>query len=751
MTAQRERTGFCMTDSRLQFRSANALRRVLVVEDEAINREILTAMLCESYELLFAETGEEALAVLYGQPDAVSAVLLDLNLPDIRGLDVLRRLKGDPQLTGIPVIVVTADTEAEVESLDIGAIDFIPKPFPSQNVILARLRRTIELFEDRHLIRSTERDQLTGLYNRDYFYRYAEQMDLYHREQPMDAIVVNVNHFRMINERYGKLYGDEVLRSIAGSLREAAGSDAIVCRREGDVFLIYCPHRTDYAELLERACAGLDSRVRLRMGVYPIVDKSLDIERRFDRAKTAADTVRSSYAKSVAVYDSALLESEIFAEQLLEDFPRALEERQFLVYYQPKFDIRGEEPILHGAEALVRWKHPQLGFISPGVFIPLLESNGLITQLDRYVWRETARQMREWKERLGYLCPVSVNVSRVDVFDPELLDKIQALIGEFGLTPREFLLEITESAYTEDSAQIIRTVTRLREAGFCVEMDDFGSGYSSLNMLSFLPVDALKLDMQFLRNAFRERKNTKLLDVVIDIAVSLEVPTVAEGVETAEQLLTLKSMGCDIAQGFYFSPPVPAEVFEPFLRERMLLPDPAPLGTAPRRRERLSGSFAYDALHDPLTGLYNQSAYEVLLRDADQSHIALMIATLDNYELLKTRCGREISDRVIERVADTLRHSFRSVDYICRISADEFVVIITRVNSSHRQLIADKIAQINAALQKPDGAVPAASLSAGVAFADRKEPKGDIFQDADAALNRLKELKRCGCAFHGTN
>ena len=736
-----------MSDTQQQFYSRGGQRRVLVVEEEGINRDNLAAILRESYELLFAETGEDALAILYDKGHSLSAVLLALKLPDVDGLDVLRRLKGDLRLAGIPVVVMTSDIEAEVESLNLGAIDFIPKPYPLPNVILARLHRTIELFEDRHLIRSTERDQLTGLYSREYFYRYAEQLDFVQAEQAMDAIAVNVNHFRMLNERYGKRYGDGVLCRIAKTLHRLAGSDGIVGRSGNDVFLLYCPHRTDYAELLAAVSAELDARVRLRMGVYPCVDKCVEAERRFDRAKTAADTVRNSYSKNVAIFDSSLLESELFAEQLLEDFPRALEEKQFLVYYQPMFDIRGEEPILSSAEALVRWKHPQLGFISPDVFIPSFESNGLVTQLDSYVWRETARQLREWKERLGVTVPVSVNVSRVDMFDPELLDKINALITEFDLTPRDFLLEITESAYTEDSAQIIRTVTRLREAGFSVEMDDFGSGYSSLNMLSSLPVDALKLDMQFLRNAFRERKNIKLLDVVIDIAESLDVPTVAEGVETAEQLLTLKSMGCDIAQGFYFSQPIPPAEYERFLLARKDAVVPAYMEKRPRHGQRLSGSFTYNALHDPLTGLYNQSAYEVLLRDADQSHIALMLASLDGYELLKTRNGREVTDRVIERVAEALRHHFRSVDYICRISENEFVVIITRINSSHRDLIAGKVEHINLVLQQATPELPAASLSAGVAFADRENPRGDIFQDAEAALNRLKGMKLRGCAF----
>ncbi|MBR1684521.1 MAG: EAL domain-containing protein, partial [Clostridia bacterium] len=451
----------------------------------------------------------------------------------------------------------------------------IPKPYPQPEVILARIQRTIELSEDREISQSTARDPLTGLYNREFFSRYAEQYDQHHRETPTDAIVVDVHHFHMINERYGKGYGDEVLRRIGEKLRSMVGAaGGIICRRESDTFMVYCPHREDYQQILESASIGLagdesaTNRIRLRMGVYSEVDKAIDIERRFDRAKMAADTLRGNFVRNIAYYDNTLHEKELYNEQLLEEFPRAIKEHQFCVFYQPKFDIRPEIPVLASAEALVRWRHPEMGLISPGVFIPLFEENGMIQQLDEYVWREAAAQIRDWKERLGFSIPVSVNVSRIDMYDPNLIQTFQKLLEDYGLTPDEMLLEITESAYTQDSEQIIQTVNTLRELGFSIEMDDFGTGYSSLNMISVLPIDALKLDMQFIRSAFRDHKDTRLLEVIIDIADYLTVPVIAEGVETEEQLHALKAMGCDIVQGYYFSRPVPADEYEHFLEER---------------------------------------------------------------------------------------------------------------------------------------------------------------------------------------
>ena len=551
----------------------NRKRRILIVEDEFINREILKANLDQDYDILLAENGEQALSVAEAEADTLSLVLLDLNLPDMHGMDILRRMKEDDRFSRIPVIVLTSDTEAEVDSLNSGANDFISKPYPMHEIILARVRRTIELSENRDLIRWTERDHLTGLLNREYFYRYAGQYDTFRENEPTDAVVVDISHFHMINERYGRVYADGVLRRVGEELRELLKvSGGIACRREADTFLVYRPHGEDYAAFIDRlaAAAGGETRgrIRLRAGVYPNVDRSLDMERRFDHAKMAADSIRGSFTTTVAMYDDALREKEVFAERLLDDFQDALDRKQFLVYFQPKYDIRPDVPVIYGAEALVRWSHPELGMISPGIFIPLFESNGLIRDLDNYVWRAAAEHLRDWKTRLGTSVPVSVNVSRVDMMDPELPDTLRSLVEENGLDFGDLHLEITESAYTQDAAQIVETVSRLRSLGFQIEMDDFGSGYSSLNMLSTLPIDALKLDMQFIRTAFSGGGNLRMLEITIDISDSLSVPMIAEGVETAEQAGKLKEIGCAVVQGYYFARPMPATDFERYLLHR---------------------------------------------------------------------------------------------------------------------------------------------------------------------------------------
>ena len=735
------------TQNRLNSFAAGEKRTILVVEDEQINREILSMMLEDSYKLVLAETGTEALAFIEAQTDPVSLILLDLNLPDMKGIEILKRLREKAETAALPVIVMTADQDAEVECLSLGAVDFIPKPYPRQKVVLARILRTIELYEDRDIIRWTERDSLTGLYNREYFYRYAVRYDQHHTDASMDAVVVDINQFHMLNERYGRAAGDRILKEVSGQLlaavREAGG---IVCRRGGDMFLIYCPHREDYEKLLEEIAVEIEegTRIRVRMGVYANTDKNTEMERRFDRAKLAADTMRGSYSCGLAVYDDSLHEKEMQAERLLEAFRGAIREKQFEVYYQPKFNVRGVQPVFSSAEALVRWKHPEMGMISPGVFIPLFEKNGLIRELDEYVWREAAAQVGIWKKKLGRSVSVSVNVSRVDLYDAQITEILKQISEEAELARGELMLEITESAYTEDSEQIIGVVSRLREEGFLIEMDDFGTGYSSLNMLSALPIDALKLDMQFIRNAFRKRKDTRLLEAVISLARSLELPVIAEGVETAEQMFTLKSMGCDLVQGYYFSKPLPAGDFEAYLMNL----EPAGQGAAgdPAALEKSvpRDKHTYDAMHDPLTGLYNHSAFEILFHDSDHEHIAVLLAHLDDYDEILKEYGRDGAEDAVRKVAGVLRASFRSVDSICRLQEAEFVIIMSRVTSAMQEQVYEKIESINEMLGTiREGEIPV-SVSISVAFSDRENPEGDVFKDAETALQRMEQMKQRG-------
>ena len=552
----------------------NINRRVLVVEDEQINREILGAILGRDYDVDYAADGKEAWEKLHADCVNYSLILLDLMMPVMSGYELLEKISSDPAVKAIPVIVMTSEKDAEVKSIRQGAVDFISKPYDMPEVILARCERIIKLYEDRALIKSTENDELTGLYSRDFFFEYVKWFDAYSLREgkTVDAIVFNIEHFHLINEMCGRSIGDSVLKELASCIQSVfSSSDFIAGRPGGDTFYVYCLNsdaNTSCIKKVQWQMANFrdDLKIRVRAGIYQNVDFKVEPEGRFDRAKLACNRISGDYTATVAYYDNELHLKSIYNERLIRDVDVALKNGDFKVYYQPKYEITSDRPRLCSAEALIRWQHSELGMINPGVFIPLFEQNGLIQRIDNYVWDRAAAQISEWRKKFGRTVPVSVNVSRIDIFDQLLEVKLQHILKKNGITSNELMLEITESAYADNAEKLIETVNTLRGAGFKIEMDDFGTGYSSLNMITSICFDVLKLDMKFVKNMERDEKSLKLVEIVISIAKFLNVPVVAEGVETESQLGILKSMGCQVIQGFYFSRPVPAEDFEEFIR-----------------------------------------------------------------------------------------------------------------------------------------------------------------------------------------
>ena len=549
-------------------------RRVMIIDDEEINRLMLGNILETEYEVVFAKDGQEAWDLLHGEGKDISLLLMDLLMPVMNGFELISKLNEDEELKSIPIIVMTSEKEAEVKSIKLGASDFITKPYDMPEVILARCERIIKLSEETTLIHSTEKDSVTGLFTRDYFFEYIRQIEAHHNSS-VDALVFNIDHFHLVNEMYGRKTGDAVLVRVANTLEEVLKGKAIIsCRTEADTFYVFCEHIDDYTPLIAKiqellGNASGSSKIRLRAGIYQEAAKDMEVELRFDRAKIACDRIRGDHSRTVAYYNNELYQKSIYYERLIRDVDDAIANEDFKVFFQPKYDITSDTPKLRSAEALIRWVHPELGMISPGDFIPLFESNGLIQKVDNYVWKTAAAQIRKWKEKYNYSVAVSVNVSRIDIFDPKLQDKLRSILEENGLDASELMLEITESAYADSANTLTEVAESLRASGFKIEMDDFGSGYSSLNMITTLPIDVLKLDMKFVRNMEKDEKSLKLVELIIDIAKFLGVPVVAEGVETKSQLDTLKELGCQVIQGYYFSKPVPADEFEQFIEKEI--------------------------------------------------------------------------------------------------------------------------------------------------------------------------------------
>ena len=549
---------------------------VLVVDDQEINRDSLEIILEDDYEIIYAENGKEAIDQMRGHANELSLVLLDLIMPVMNGFEVMEIVREDEQLKHIPIIVLTAEKSAELRALQMGAADFITKPFDMSEVILARVGRIIELSEGRQLISAAEHDRLTMLYSRNFFFEYANRLYHYHPELHLDAIVMNIEQFHTINALNGRDFGDDVLRLIGNEIRAFLGeTQGIASRIEADRFDIYCLHQPDYRALLNRfqekvSSLSRSTRIHLRMGVKPWRE-GVEPILLFDRARTACNMVRGDYQNPLMIYDEDMRMRELLNSRLLNDLRPAVEERQFQVYYQPKYNIQVDPPRLSSAEALIRWKHPDLGMISPGSFVPLFEGNGLIGVVDNFVWQEAAKQIARWKEKYSFTLPVSVNLSRSDVFDPTLPGRLDHLVLDNGLSYKDLKLEVTESAYTDNAKQVLDVIKSLRNKGFEIEMDDFGSGYSSLNMLSDMPIDVLKMDMKFIRNIEESETDRRLVSLILDIARYLKVSVVAEGVETEKQLEILRNGKCDLVQGYYFSRPLPSEDFEKLIEKEIAI------------------------------------------------------------------------------------------------------------------------------------------------------------------------------------
>ena len=432
-------------------------------------------------------------------------------------------------------------------------------------VLMARSMRAEQ--KAKKLISATETDALTGLYNRDFFFQYAEQMYREHPKPPRDAIVLNIEQFHSVIALSGWELGNQVLR-ILGSEILAIANDAggIAGRFGADRFDIYCQNGYDYSEVLERLQSKLDAlapntSIRLRMGVMP-AKENLDPVQQFDRARTACSMARGHYKEHLIIFDEKVREQELRDQRLLNDLRRALDNFELEVYYQPKYNIQTDPPQIVSAEALVRWQHPEFGTLVPGEFIPLLERNGKIVEVDKYVWSQAARQIAGWQAQFGVKLPVSVNLSRVDLLDPTLESTLDSILAQNGLGHNMLMLEVTESAYTEYAEQIILVLESLRKKGYTVEMDDFGTGYSSLHMLFSMPIDVLKVDRTFAQNLENDERSVQLVALILGIAKEMNVPAIVEGVETEGQVRRLKEMGCGIVQGYYFSRPLHPDEFE---------------------------------------------------------------------------------------------------------------------------------------------------------------------------------------------
>lgn len=423
----------------------------------------------------------------------------------------------------------------------------------------------IEKHEYELLQKKIQLDELTGLYNRTYFYELAQEK-LENATEQMCIVAMDICNFKIVNELYGMHTGDGLLMEIAEYLKKIDAEYSMLPSRFMSDHYYMCLSKKELESgiLPKRFQTSLEEMdVRVVYGIY-VVDslEEVPVNVMCDRALLAVHDKNYTYAEYMYFYDSKEHKRIMQEQEIEQEMEKALEEKQFYIVIQPKYNPNTGKVV--GGESLVRWQHPIKGMISPGIFIPVFEKNGFVIQLDYFVWEETCRFLSERKHAGKEYVPISINVSRAHFYGTELMNKLQELIHKYDLDTKDLELEITESLCGESPEIIYDKIRKLQENGFKIAMDDFGSGYSSLNMLKEMPLDILKMDLRFLDGD--ETKGRHILKALIEMAHTLELKVVVEGVELLSQVEFLCQFECSL-QGYYFSKPIVVEEFEKMLEQ----------------------------------------------------------------------------------------------------------------------------------------------------------------------------------------
>ena len=554
------------------------LDTILIVDDSIMNRKLLSDILVKDYYIICAENGMEAFKVLAKSRLKISAIVLDLIMPVMDGFEFMQEIANYDEYKNIPIIITTAqnDKDSELKALKCGAWDFVTKPYQPE-ILKFRLKNAIERSElsaFNKLKYIAEFDELTNIYNKSKFIAEATDIIKSDKFENLALFRFDIDKFSLINTFFGYKEGDEILKYCAGLIDKICKNRDISTygRIRADVFAFCISIKSllEIEEITQKINTELnkyDINFTLvpSVSVYLIKDKDISVNLMLDYAELAAKTIKGNYIKMYAVYESWMIQETAEKQSIINEMDKSLSNDEFVVYYQPKYDTKTFK--VCGSEALVRWFHPTKGMISPEIFIPVFEECGFITKMDYYIWEKVCCDIRKWIDEGITVKPVSINISRVDLFANDLLDTLCEITKKYDI-PHEILqLEITESVYVYNNDFLKKIVAKLHEKGFVILMDDFGSGFSSLNILKEIDIDVLKIDMKFFQKAGDEGKGRTIITSVICMANGLNISTVAEGVETEDQVAFLKGIGCDIIQGYFFSKPLPSEEYRALIRE----------------------------------------------------------------------------------------------------------------------------------------------------------------------------------------
>lgn len=439
--------------------------------------------------------------------------------------------------------------------------------------IIGTLKDVDEVTKSHETIRyRAEYDTLTDIPNVNRFYIDAKNMIMEQQDKRFAIISFDINKFKMINDLFGMTSGDSVLRHVAGVLKKQMPEDSLYCRVHSDVFYLCVEYkrRGDLIKLIEKIRKGIYKNefafdINTAYGIYLVEDLTIPINLMCDRASLAERTVKDSAMKFCSFYDEQYRQDMMKDSEIEHDMSRALLDNQFLMYLQPKINLSSSK--ICGAEVLCRWMHPVNGLIQPNDFIPLFERNGFILRLDEYMWEKACQTLERWKLEGKPCVPLSVNISRYHIKNNDLVAVWKRLIKKYHINPSDLTLEITETFFY-DSEDLGKVLQQLQDLGFDLEIDDFGAGYSSLNLIRRVPVNTIKIDKDFLDQKLSTEKGKIVIRHTIAMAKDLKLSVIAEGVETKEHVEFLKQSACDVAQGYFFAKPMPLEEFESMLENK---------------------------------------------------------------------------------------------------------------------------------------------------------------------------------------
>jgi len=563
--------------------------KLLVVDDDSANRSLLTRGLIRcGYSVEVAATGGEALGKI--KQSHYDLVLLDQKMPATSGLDLLALLRATYSQDELPVILVTGVDRKEtiIEALRMGANDYVMKPLD-----LPAITSQIEV----HLIRSEAwrraryTDPLTGLGNRALLVRNLQEAvarqtgSETQQGSPgyLAVLLVDLNDFKVVNDRFGEPSGDSILLEVTSRIRDVFANlseplNVTLFRTRGDEFGVLV-EATENARRVEAIAAailhavsrplefeGLGYSLSSRVGFAQYADGQPGAAELLRRAESALRCAKAGGKNCQVRFDPSAPETIGKKHGMALDLAHAVERGELEVFYQPIVNLKVRS--ISGFEALIRWRHPRHGILSPVEFIPIAEDTGLIIPIGAWILEQACRQLQVWQNKFPQSPPLAMNVnlSVKQLQDEQLLSRVKKLLAETGVPAETLKLELTESALATELEAAKQTLDTLRSLGIGFKLDDFGTGYSSLSYLRTLPFEALKIDQSFVNRVDSDRESRAIVETILGLADSLNMGVVAEGIETENQRTELMDLGCDSGQGFLFSKPLPADAAEQMLQ-----------------------------------------------------------------------------------------------------------------------------------------------------------------------------------------